>query len=103
MVYDGDPVRELVRLLEILGSQQQRRSLADELAHGRPNLVAAAGIEPSCRLVEEQNARPGKQARGEIKPSAHPAGVGPCRAVGRVGELELRQQLVSPLARLRLG
>ncbi len=103
MVDHGDPVGQLVGLLEVLRGQQQRRSLADELPHRRPDLVAAARVEPSCGLVEEQNPRARKQARGEIKPAAHPAGVGPCWAVGRIGELELRQQLVGPLARLGLG
>ena len=62
VVDDSDPVCELVSLLEVLSGQQQRRALANELPHGRPNLVAAAGIEPSRGLVEEQNARARKQA-----------------------------------------
>ena len=103
MVDDGDPIGQLVRLLEVLRGQQQRRALADELPHRRPDLIAAAGIESSRGLVEEQDSWPGQQARGEIKPAARPARVGPCRAVGRVGELELRQQFVGSLARLGLG
>src|SRR5205807_4139851 len=53
VVDDGDPVCELVSLLEVLSSQQQRCALANEPPHRRPNLVAAAGIEPSRGLVEE--------------------------------------------------
>ena len=101
VVDHGDPIRELVRLLEVLGGQQERRSLADELAHDRPDLVAAARVEPGRRLVEEEDPRPRQQARREVEPAAHPAGVGARRAVGGVGEVEALEQLVRTLPRLR--
>src|SRR5262249_35849061 len=57
-----DLVGELIRLPQVLGGQQQRRPLADELTHHRPDLVAATGIEAGRRLVQEQHARAGQQA-----------------------------------------
>ena len=89
-----DPIRELVRLLQILRRQHERRSLADELAHDRPDLVAAARVEPGGGLVEEEDPRPRQQARCEVEPAAHPAGVGARGAVGGVGEVEALEQLV---------
>ena len=95
-----DPVGELVGLLEVLGREHDRRPLAHELAHDRPDLVAAARIEPGGGLVEKQDPRTREQARREVEPAAHPSGVRACRAVGGVGELEALQQLVRPPSRL---
>ena len=44
VVDHSDLVRELICLLEVLGRQQKRRPLAHELAHDRPDLIAAARI-----------------------------------------------------------
>jgi len=43
-VDDRDPVGELVGFLQVLGGQQQRGPLGPQLAHGGPDLVAAARI-----------------------------------------------------------
>jgi hypothetical protein len=79
---------ELVGLLEVLGGQQQRGSLGEQLAHDRPDLVAAARIESRRGLVQEQDAGAGEQARREVQAPAHPSGIGPRRPVGGVAELE---------------
>ena len=42
------------------------------------------------------------QARGEVEPAAHPAGVRARRPIGGVGELEALEQLAGPAARLLL-
>ncbi len=88
-----DPVGELVGLLEVLRREQERRSFADELPHDHPDLVAAARIEAGRGLVEKQDPRAREQARGEVEPAAHPAGIGAGRAVGGVGEFEALEQL----------
>ena len=95
-----DPVGELVGLLEVLGRQHDRRPLADELAHDRPDLVSAARIESGGGLVEKQDPRTREEARREVEPAAHPAGVRACGAIGGVGELEALQQLGRSPARL---
>jgi hypothetical protein len=60
---DRDPIGELVRLLEILSGEQQRRAIADELTHDLRDLIAAAGIEAGCWLVEKQDARTRQETR----------------------------------------
>ena len=95
-----DPVGELVGLLEVLGREHDRRPVADELPHDRPDLVTAARIEPGGGLVEKQDPRTREQARREVEPAAHPSGVRACRTVGSVGELEALQQLGRPPSRL---
>ena len=78
-----------IGLLQVLGGQQQRGPLALRGPGSQPQIsVAAARIEPGGRLVEEQDPGPRQQARGEVEPPSHPAGVGPGRAVGRIGEIE---------------
>src|SRR5436305_8444309 len=73
VIDDGDPIRELVGLLEILRRQQQRRPLAHEFANDPPNLVATARVKTGRGLVEKQNSGTREQARSEIKPPAHSA------------------------------
>jgi len=95
-----DPIRELVRFLQVLGRQQQRRSLSHELAHDRPDLVTAARIEPGRGLIEKEDPRPRQQARCEVKSTPHPAGVGARRPVAGVREIEALEQLVRAPPRL---
>ena len=65
-----DPVGELVGLLEVLRGQQHRGAVGDQRADRRPDLVAAARVQPGGRLVEEQHRR----ARGSGRPRGRAAG-----------------------------
>ena len=103
VVDHGDLVRELIGLLEVLRRQQDRRAFAAQVADDLPDLVATPRIETGGRLVEEEHARPGEQARREVESPAHPARVGLRRAIGGVGELEALEQLRCAIARLRAG
>src|SRR5207245_7108387 len=73
VVDHGDLVRELIRLLEVLRRQQDRRPLAAQVADDRPDHVATPRIETRRRLVEEEYARLRKQARREVEPPSHAA------------------------------
>ena len=103
VVDDGDPVGQLIGFLEVLGSQQQRRPLAPQLAHDGPDLVAAARIQARGRLVEEQHPWAGQQARGDVEPAAHAAGVGPGGPVGRLSQVEPLEQLAGAAACVLAG
>ena len=93
MVDDGYPVGELVGLLEVLRREKQGRSLALEVADNRPDLVAAARIEPRRRLVEEQDPRAREQARREVQAAAHTARVRTRRPIGRGGQVEAVEEV----------
>jgi hypothetical protein len=54
-------------------------------------------VKSGRRFVEEDHRRAADQARGQVKPSAHTAGVGADPPSAGVGQLELRQQLRRPL------
>jgi hypothetical protein len=103
VVDHGDLVRELIGLLEVLRRQQNRRAFAAQVADDRPDLVATSRIEAGGRLVEEEHAWPGEQARCEVKSPAHPARVGLRGSIGGVGELEALEQLRCAIARFRAG
>jgi hypothetical protein len=103
VIDDGDPVGQLIGFLEVLGGQQERRPPAPQLAHDGPDLVAAARIQARGRLVEEQHPRAGQQARGDVEPTAHAAGVGPGRPVGRLRQVEPLQQLTGAAACVLAG
>ena len=70
-VDDRDLVRELVRLLEILRREEQRRAFAYLRTDDIPHAEAAAWIEPRRRLVEKEDLRAADQRTGEIEPAAH--------------------------------
>ena len=94
-----DAVGEPVGLLEVLGGEEQRRAVVDELAQDGPEGVARVRVEPGRRLVEEQHGRRRDQAGREVEPAPHAAGVGAREAVAVGGEAEALEQLVRPLAR----
>ena len=99
VVDHGDPVGELVGLVEVLRAEQDRGALADERADDVPDLVARARVEPGGRLVEEHQLRRDDEARGDVEPPPHAAGVVLDQPAGRLGEAECLEQL----GRARLG
>ena len=100
VVDDGDRVGQLVRLLEVLRRQQERRALADEVADHVPHPDPAARVEARRRLVEDQQPRPADQGSTEVEAAAHAARVGLDDPVGGIGQLELLEQFVGAPARL---
>ena len=99
VVDDGDPLGELVGLVEVLRAEQDRRPLADERADDVPDLVARARVEPGGRLVEEHQLRRDDDARGDVEPPAHAAGVVLDQPAGGLGEAERLEQLGGALLR----
>jgi hypothetical protein len=103
VVDDRDPVGQLVGLVEVLRGEEHRGAVLHDCADEFPDLVAAVRIEPRGGLVEEQQVRGEDDARGEVDPSPHAAGVGLDLAACRLGESEAVQQLFGPGLRLRAG
>ena len=99
VVDHGDPVGELVGLVEVLRAEQDRGPLGDQRADDVPDLVARARVEPGRRLVEEHQLRRDDDARGDVEPPPHAAGVVLDQPAGRLGEAERLEQL----RRARLG
>ncbi len=95
-VDDRDPVGQQVGLIQVLGGQQDGGPGRGEPPHGIPRDHAAGEVETGRRLVQEQDARPGHQAGGQVEAPPHAARVGLDAAVRRVGQVEPVQQLGGP-------
>jgi hypothetical protein len=71
VVDDRDVVGEFVGFVEVLGGQQHRGAVGDQVTYDVPDLLTADRIEPGGRLVEEEHGRTGHDPRGQVEPSAH--------------------------------
>ena len=76
VVEHRDPVGELVGLVQVLGGEEDRDPVGDEVADDLPHGAAAARVEAGGRLVEEDDARVADQGHREVEPAPHAAGVG---------------------------
>ena len=103
VVDDRDPVGEPVRLVEVLGRQQDGRPRGDAILDHLPERDPAARVEAGRRLVEEDHRRAGDERPREVEPAPHAAGVGLDEPARGVGEAEALEQLGRPLARLGAG
>jgi hypothetical protein len=89
----GDPVGEVVGLLEVLRREQDRLALIDQLTDHRPEVHPAPRVEPGGRLVEEQHVGASDEAGCHVEPTTHPARVCLGLSVGGVGQAEPFQDL----------
>jgi hypothetical protein len=96
VVEDGDPVGELVGLVEVLRGQEDGDAAGREVADAVPHLPAAARVEPGRGLVEEDHPRRPGQRHRQVEAAAHPTRVRRDRARGRVGQVEAIEQLCHP-------
>ena len=97
-VDDRQPLAELVRLLEVLRGQEDRRPRLVDAADLLPDGQPGGGVESGGGLVEEEHLRPVHERAGEVQPPLHPAGVGLGAPVGGVGQPDQLEQLVGPVA-----
>ncbi len=98
LIQHGDLPGEHVRLLQVLGGEQDGRPGGDELADDHPHLCAAPGIETGGRFVQEDDLRAVDQTHGQVEAPAHPSGIGRERLASGIGELESLEQLLNPFA-----
>ncbi len=97
-VDDRDPVREPLRLLHVLGGEQQRRPSRDELVDDLPQLQPGPRVQTGGGFVQEQHGWLRHERTGEVEPAPHAAGVALDRTVPRLDQVELFEQLTCPLA-----
>ena len=96
MIDDDDAIGQLVRLLQVLGGEQQGHSLGHQFPDDVPHAQPAGGVQPGGRLVEEEHGGPGNQAGGQVQAAPHAAGISLHDSIGGVRELEAGQQLLGP-------
>ena len=103
VVDQHDAVGERVGLVEILRRQQQRDAVADQLADGRPDDLAAARVEAGRRLVEHEQLRAVDQAGGEVDAAALSAGEVLDQPVAELADVEALDELLDERVRRRGG
>ena len=103
VVDEGDPVAELLGLLQVVRGQQDRRPLLVDSLHVVPELEPQLDVDPGGRLVEDQQPRPVHQRPGQDQPPLHPAGERAGAFVALLGQREGLEQLLGALAPLALG
>ena len=103
LVQHGDPVGQLVGLLQVLrGEQDGDTVLADQVVDDLPHGAPAARVEPGGWLVQEDDPGLADQRHGQIQPPPHAPGISSQRFAGRLGQIEFLQQLGGALPRLAL-
>ena len=102
VVDDDDLVRQMLRLLHVLGREEHRRPLGHQVLDELPEVVPRAGIEPGGGFVQEQDRRSADQAGGQVESSPHPPRVRLDRPVPGVGERHPLERLLGPSSVLPL-
>ena len=104
---DQEPVRddphavgELVRLLQVLRGQEDRRAVVVQGLDLLPDRLAADRVEAGGRLVEEEDSRLVDERGRQVEPAAHPARVGADAPIGRVVDVNPVEQRVGALLAL---
>ena len=97
LVDDRDAVAHVLRLLEVVGAQDDRHAVAlSQRADDLPEVAAGDRVEAERRLVEEHHLRVGEQGAGDLQPPAHAAAVGPHDVVGAIGQPDGGEQRGDP-------
>jgi hypothetical protein len=91
---DADPIRELVRFLEILGGEKDGHpqfviEATDLLPHPDP----AHRVQPGSGLVEKEDLGVVNQRRGQVQASPHAAGIGGDRPAEGIADVNQLRQL----------
>ena len=95
LVEDRDVIGDALDVVEDVGGVEDRRVAAQPF-HQVEDVAPADGVERARRLVEQEHLRPADEGLGDAEPLAHPAGVGPGRAIGGVRDAGPLQRLVDP-------
>ena len=71
VVDDHHPVAARLRLVELVGGEEQRRPVAAQLGQHLVDALAALGVHADRRLVQEHDARAVQHAAGDVEPPLH--------------------------------
>jgi hypothetical protein len=71
MVDDDDGIAENIGLFEILRRQQDGDVLGGQRGHERPDIAAAARVQPGRRLIEEEHFRRVHEGSCDVDSTPH--------------------------------
>nr|WP_245928517.1 hypothetical protein [Murinocardiopsis flavida] len=92
-VEQADFVAQLLGLVQLLGGQQHGRPGRDTFGDHPPDPPPADRVEADRRLVGEDHGRRTDEARGEVEPPPHAAGVGAHPPVGGLRQVHQVEHL----------
>ncbi len=96
VVDDHNMVGQALGFIEVVGRQQDGRSLGAELADHLPDGDAALRVDPGCGLVEEGDLRPADESQGQCEPAlltTRELAPGATLAAGQADPLEQRNSV----------
>src|ERR1035438_3119261 len=101
-VHDRHTITMALRLLQVMGGEEQGRAVVDPQVHEMfPGRVARDRVQPNGRLIEEKHPRSMQRGLGDLQPADHAAGVLAHQAAAVGGQAHEFQGL--PDARLLLA
>src|ERR1700730_10703380 len=98
---DRYAVGELLRLVEVVGGQQDRLAEIAQVAHGLPSASPCLGVETGRGLVQEDQLRVADQCQREVEPPQLPAREPATERIRLLLQSRQRQDLLD-LARSRV-
>jgi hypothetical protein len=69
---DGHPVPQALRLLQVVGAEEDGAPLAFQALQELPNLPGGLGVQAGGGFIEEEDGRIREQGAGEGQTLAHP-------------------------------
>ena len=96
LVHDDEPVAQLLRLVHVVGRQDERHAALLEPVQPLPEQVPGLRVEPGRRLVEEQDRRLVDERACDRQAPLHPARQRLDLVVRTFGELRELEELVGP-------
>ena len=90
---DRHPVGQPFRLIEVMGSQDDRLAERAQVLDRRPAAPPGLRVEAGRRLVEEDQVGVAREGEGQVKAAALPARQPPHLDVGVLGELHELEQV----------
>ena len=73
LVQDGDPIGELLGLVQVLGGEEHGRPAVGQVLDHLPHLYAGRGVQTGGRLVEKDDRWLTDEAHGDVEAPAHAA------------------------------
>jgi hypothetical protein len=90
---DRDPVREFLRLLQVVGGEDDGDATVDQVPDDPPDRPPALRVQPRGRLVQDHHTWAAEQRQRQVEPPSLTSGKGPHPDVGATDEVHLLQGL----------
>ena len=98
LVHDNEVVAQLLRLVHVVGRDDERRAAPLQLVEPLPKQVARLRVQAGGGLVEDDEVRLVDERASDRQAPLHAAGQGLDLVLGALVELDELEELIGPLA-----